>query len=179
MLRPNCVCWVKGHEAVLTVTAPVAPEMVMLFPATREVTPELVTAPFAYVSPEEKVVVATPTHWPLLKAKIVPGVGVPKSVDVAIAVGTPVAESWLAKSEFPAIEAKETVETAPAAATEIPVPEATDEEAVQVATPLSQPSTWPALPPVTVSADAEEPKTEMGCESESTPEAVSDDVAAA
>ena len=46
VLRPNCVCWVKGKVA-LTVTAPVAPEMVMPEPATIEVTPVLVTLPLS------------------------------------------------------------------------------------------------------------------------------------
>jgi len=71
-----------------------------------------------------------------------------------------------------------TVLTAPAAATEIPVPAATDEEAVHVGIPPSHPRTCPALPPVRVRAEADEPSTEMGCERERTPEAVRDDVAA-
>jgi hypothetical protein len=42
----------------LTVTAPVAPEIVMPDPATRDVTPEFTTFPFEYASPLENVVVA-------------------------------------------------------------------------------------------------------------------------
>ena len=50
---------VNGYPYVLVmVTAPVAPETEMPFPATLEVTPVLVTLPALYARPEEKVVVA-------------------------------------------------------------------------------------------------------------------------
>ena len=42
----------------VTVTAPVAPDMVTPEPATRDVTPVFVTLPFAYAKPDENVVVA-------------------------------------------------------------------------------------------------------------------------
>ena len=45
-------------DALFTVTAPVAPDTVTFVPATIEVTPVFVTLPFAYVSPDEYVVVA-------------------------------------------------------------------------------------------------------------------------
>jgi hypothetical protein len=77
------------------------------------------------------------------------------------------------------IVAKETVFTDPAVATLMPVPAATEVDAVQVGTPESQPSTWPLEPPVRVRAEAEDPITEIGWESERTPEAVSVEVAVA
>ena len=49
--------------------------------------------------------------------------------------------------------------------------------AVHAGAPPSQPSTWPLEPPVRVSADALSPMTDMGCESERTPDAMSDVVA--
>jgi hypothetical protein len=70
-----------------------------------------------------------------------------------------------------------TVVTAPLVETEMPTPAATDEEAVHVGTPPSQPRTWPFVPPVSVRAEAEEPMTEIGWERERTPEAVREVVA--
>ncbi len=65
-----------------------------------------------------------------------------------------------------------TVLTAPEAVTEIPVPAATDEEAVHIGIPPSHPRTCPAEPPVRVRAEAAPPRTDMGCESVRTPDAV-------
>ncbi len=69
------------------------------------------------------------------------------------------------------------VVTAPDADMLMPAPAAMDDEAVQVGAPESQPSTWPLVPPVTVSAEAAEPITEMALERLRTPDAVSDVVA--
>lgn len=65
------------------------------------------------------------------------------------------------------------VVTAPFAEIEMPVPAATELVAVHVGIPASQPRTWPLVPPVRVRTDAEDPMTEMGCESVRTPEVVS------
>lgn len=82
----------------LIVTAPVAPEIVTFVPATIEVTPVLVTFPAEYAKPDEKVVVATNVFCPFKKASIVPGVGVPKKVDVATKVGAALAPVPFAKT---------------------------------------------------------------------------------
>ena len=69
------------------------------------------------------------------------------------------------------------VVTAPVVDIEIPVPAATEDEAVHVGMPESHPKTCPFEPPVTVSAVADEPIIEAGFESVSTPDAVSAEVA--
>ena len=56
LLYPEFV--VNGNARPFTVTAPVAPDTVMFVPATIDVTPVLVTLPFEYARPDEKVVVA-------------------------------------------------------------------------------------------------------------------------
>ena len=48
------------------------------------------------MSGELKVVVAVPIHCPLRKESTNPGVGCPKKVEVAIAVGTALPDVWLA-----------------------------------------------------------------------------------
>src|SRR3989344_3717881 len=65
VLSPYWVCWVKG-KVELTVTAPVAPEIVTPDPATNEVTPVLVM-----VSPEPMI------DWPAVTERPVEPVIVP------------------------------------------------------------------------------------------------------
>ena len=65
------VATVNG-KVELTVTAPVAPDIVTFDPATIEVTPVLVTFPFRYVKPDEKVVVAPLYTSPLVSTFSVP-----------------------------------------------------------------------------------------------------------
>lgn len=71
-----------------------------------------------------------------------------------------------------------TVVTAPFTAMVMPVPAAVEVVAVHVGIPESHASICPFEPPVMVIAEAEAPMTEMGFESETTPEAVSEEVAA-
>jgi hypothetical protein len=59
----------------------------------------------AAVPPMLRVVVETKEFWPFRNASMVPGVAIPKKVEVATAEGTPVAEVPLASTELAAMVA--------------------------------------------------------------------------